>query len=143
MYEISVQTEFCAAHALDIGGTTEPLHGHNWHVTATITGDTLDSDGLLLDFHAVADTLEQIIAPFKNANLNETPPFDTLNPSAEHVAAHIAHRLHDALQSGLAPHTRVTALRVTEATGCAATYRPRRQTATTTPPQPHQESHNP
>src|SRR5690606_34763268 len=30
MYELKVQREFCAAHALMIKGQREPVHGHNW-----------------------------------------------------------------------------------------------------------------
>lgn len=122
MFQISVKAEFCAAHALMIGGQRETLHGHNWKVTAVISGETLDTDGLLCDFHTVEDTLGQIIEPFQNANLNETPEFGRLNPSAENVAKHIAERLHDALDDALAPHAWVERVSVTEAPGCVATY---------------------
>ena len=36
MYSIAVHREFCAAHALTMGGQVEPLHGHNWKVEAVI-----------------------------------------------------------------------------------------------------------
>lgn len=122
MYEISVEAEFCAAHAITIAGTREPIHGHNWRVTAIIGGDRLDADGLLCDFHTVHQTLGEIVEPFHNRNLNEVPPFDTTNPSAELVARHIADELGRRLGRALEPHARVRSVRVTEATGCAATY---------------------
>jgi len=124
MYSISVETEFCAAHAIVIAGVREPLHGHNWRVTATICGDTLDDDGLLCDFHAVEATLREAVAPFANANLHDAPPFDRRNPTAELVARHIADELARRLASALARGARVSSVRVTEAPGCAATYRP-------------------
>jgi 6-pyruvoyltetrahydropterin/6-carboxytetrahydropterin synthase len=122
MFQISVHAEFCAAHALVIGGQRETLHGHNWRVTAVVAGETLDNDGLLCDFHTLEDTLKQIIEPFQNANLNETPEFGRLNPSAENVARHIAERLHEALDEALAPHAAVERVSVTEAPGCVATF---------------------
>ncbi len=107
-----------------IAGEREPLHGHNWHVTATIAGEKLDPDGLLCDFHTVHGALQEIIAPFENRNLNEVEPFDLVNPSAENVARHIAAELGARLDEGLAPHAAVAAVSVTEATGCRAVYRP-------------------
>ena len=87
MFEISIQREFCAAHALLIGGHREIMHGHNWRVTVVIAGGNLDADGLLCDFHTAEDVLSEVVGPFNNANLNECPPFvNGVNPSAEHIA---------------------------------------------------------
>ena len=123
MYELSVESEFCAAHALTISGVREQVHGHNWHVTVTIAGDNLDPDGLLCDFHTVEDVLKAVIEPFENADLNAVPPFDRLNPTAEHVARHIAREMAHRLNDSLAPFAQVAAVRVTEARGCSATHR--------------------
>lgn len=123
MFEITVQTEFSAAHALTIAGKREPVHGHNWQVTVCIAGETLDGDGLLCDFHTLEETLGQVIDPFRNANLNTTPPFDRENPTAENVAKYIGTQLSSRLDAGLAPHAGIAWVRVTEATGCAARYR--------------------
>ena len=123
MYEITVERTFCAAHAIVIRGQREPLHGHNWQVTATIAGDALDEDGLLCDFHAVERVLVEITEPFLNKNLNEVPPFHDVNPSAEHVARHLATELAARLKNELASGGRVRAVSVTEAPGCCATYK--------------------
>jgi 6-pyruvoyltetrahydropterin/6-carboxytetrahydropterin synthase len=127
MFHISVDREFCAAHALLIRGTREPIHGHNFHLTVTLRGQTLDSDGLLLDFHALEKLLDEILRPFINANLNDTPPFTNLNPSAEVIAKHIAERLLAALPAITppnAPAPSLASVRLTEAPGCAVTYFP-------------------
>ncbi|MFK7961775.1 MAG: 6-pyruvoyl tetrahydropterin synthase family protein [Phycisphaerales bacterium] len=130
MYELSVKRTFCAAHAIVIAGQREPVHGHNWHATLTVAGPTLDAEGLLCDFHAVERALDAVIAPFVNADLNTTPPFDAVNPTAEHVAHHIAIATAAALvdvfrpDPGAPPRARVIAVAVTEAEGCTATYRP-------------------
>ena len=124
MYEITVDREFCAAHALEIQGTREPVHGHNFRVTVTVAGDELDSDGLLCDFHTVNAVLKDVCRPFVNANLNETPPFDRSIPTAELIAKLIGDAMTAHLGDALAPAATIAAVRVTETTGCAATYRP-------------------
>jgi 6-pyruvoyltetrahydropterin/6-carboxytetrahydropterin synthase len=124
MYEITVQTEFCAGHSLVIGGARERPHGHNWRVTAVIAGKSLDRDGVLCDFHTVEEVLEEICEPFVNENLDVQEPFvNGVNPSAENVAKYIATEMAARLDSGLRPHARVWSVSVTEAPGCVATYR--------------------
>lgn len=120
MFELSIEARFSAAHAIRIGGCVEPLHGHDWQVTVTVSGASLDGDGLLCDFHVVEESLKSITGRFHNRNLNDTSPFDSINPTAERVAQHIA----DALAPMLPAHTRLVSVRLTEAPGCAATYRP-------------------
>ncbi len=122
MYEISIEDVFSAAHSIMAGGAREPMHGHDWRVTVTIAGPSLDADGLLCDFHTVQEAVRSITRGFHQQNLNVTAPFDRTNPTAELVARHIADRL-----SPMMPEeARVVSVRVTESPGCAATYRPDR-----------------
>lgn len=123
MFELSVQAVFCAAHAILLQGQREVVHGHNWHITATITGDQLDSEGLLCDFHLVERALREVIGPYHNADLNRVPPFVDVNPTAENVARHIADALAARLDPSLVPRAGVASVRVTEAPGCAITFR--------------------
>lgn len=116
MFELSVQREFSAAHALVIKGRREPTHGHNWRVTAAVAGEKLDADGLLVDFHLIERKLDEIVGRFNNANLNELGPFDRVNPTAEHVVKHIA----DELVKSLPASVKLRRVSVTEAPGCAA-----------------------
>lgn len=123
MFEVSVEAEFAAAHALSVAGMREPVHGHNWHVTVTVAGPSLDRDGLLCDFHTVESALRELVGRFNNRDLNTLAPFrEGLNPSAENVARTIADELSEVLD--LSPHAGIASVRITEAPGCAATYRP-------------------
>jgi 6-pyruvoyltetrahydropterin/6-carboxytetrahydropterin synthase len=115
---LTLETVFSAAHAIVMRGKREPVHGHDWRVTVRIGGDTLDTDGLLVDFHKVHHDLQAIIEPWHNRSLNEAEPFDTVNPTAELVAQTIGERLATTLPDGV----RVVSVRVTEAVGCAAEY---------------------
>lgn len=129
MFDLCVEHEFCAAHAIRIAGALEPVHGHNFRVTLTVSAPRLDPDGLVVDFHALQHILSAVLAPWVNNNLNAVKPFTDLNPTAEHIALTIAREV-DARLAALSPahsstpRPRVTACRVTEAPGCSVTYRP-------------------
>ena len=120
MFELSVEREFCAAHAITINGHREPVHGHNWRVKVVVDGERVDSNGLLCDFHIIERELDRIIAPFHNNNLNAVSPFDEVNPTAEHVAQQIAL----AIERRLPKSATLRSVSVSEAPGCVATYRP-------------------
>ena len=118
MFELTVQREFCAAHSITINGKREPTHGHNWRVSAVVSGETLDANGLLCDFHLIERELDRVVGRFNNNDLNSMPPFDRLNPTAEHVAQQIA----EALRPALPKNVTLDRVSVTEAPGCAATF---------------------
>jgi 6-pyruvoyltetrahydropterin/6-carboxytetrahydropterin synthase len=138
MFSLTVQREFCAAHALAIGDIRETVHGHNFRLTVRVDGPQLDTDGLLMDFHALERLVDAIIAPMQNANLNEIQPFATSgaipgrNPSAENIARTIAEDLLRRLPEILTPARypdvlslpRLHSVNITEAPGCSATYLP-------------------
>ena len=127
MHEITVESEFCAAHALVIRGEREPLHGHNFRVWATVGASGLDADGLVCDFHALQAELGVVLRALNNRNLHEVPPFDRVNPTAEMIAWHIGERLASVLPGlGGPADLRLVSVKVTEAPGCAATYNPGR-----------------
>ncbi len=122
MYAIEVTTEFCAAHQLRLAnGGVEPLHGHNWRVTVQVESRNLNALETVMDFHALQALVEQIVQPWANRNLNECPPFDRQwNPSAERVAEYIG----KALAKRMVASVRLGEVRITEAPGCAAIFRP-------------------
>lgn len=123
MYELELLEEFCAAHALTVGGVREPVHGHNWRVALTIGGETLDGDGLLCDFHTVRAVLSGVCRSLDLCDLNEHEAFaGGVNPSAERVARHIAEAVIEGLGEELSAVARVSRVRVTESPGCSATY---------------------
>ena len=118
VFELILTSSFSAAHALVIQGVREPVHGHDWQVEATFSGNELDEDGMLCDFHALEQRLEAIIAPFRTADLNAAEAFKDLNPSAELVARHIGMSLQEGLPQGVC----LDRLSVTEAPGCKAVW---------------------
>ncbi|MFN7925502.1 MAG: 6-carboxytetrahydropterin synthase QueD [Bryobacteraceae bacterium] len=121
MFEVSVTQSFAAAHQLrGYKGKCERLHGHNYRVEVTAAGEKLDGIGLLLDFVHLKAALREVMEPLDHYNLNEVPPFDRINPSAENIAWHICTEV----QRRLGEVGRVSQVKVWETDCCVATYRP-------------------
>jgi len=124
MYQVSVDETFAAAHNLrGYKGKCENLHGHNYKVRVTLSGKEVDSVGLLYDFVHLKQVIQSVIRSLDHKYLNELPPFDVLNPSAENIARYIydqaAKQLHQAPNGA-----EVSSITVWESDVTAATYRP-------------------
>lgn len=124
MYEVFVDQTFAAAHNLrNYKGKCENLHGHNYKVRVALEGKELDSTGLLFDFVHLKQVIQGVIRTLDHKYLNETPPFDRLNPSAENIARHIYEEASRQLQA--APNgAGISSITVWETDESAATYRP-------------------
>ena len=124
MYEVSVDAAFAAAHRLrGYQGKCEELHGHNYRVRLVVGGEELDRIGLLQDFTLLKRVLRGIVDQLDHKYLNELPPFDKMNPSAENLARFI----HDESAKQLAGRLGTASLAsvtVWETDTAAATYRP-------------------
>jgi len=89
MFAVSSEVTFSAAHSLSgAAGPCEKVHGHNYRVRLTVASPTLGPQGWVMDFADLKRLLREITDPFDHGNLNEIPPFDHLNPTAEHLARH-------------------------------------------------------
>ena len=126
MVEVHVTTMFPAAHALrNYHGKTEPIHGHNWRARITIAGPQVDSMGMLIDFVPLQKEMARIIGVLDHQFLNEVPPFDAVNPSAENIA-HYLWQQFSASVPAMQPEFRVEVARVEvwETDTCSAVYLP-------------------
>jgi len=87
MYYVSVENHFDAAHFLrGYQGKCENLHGHRYRVAVKLSSMKLNHIGLAYDFSDVKAALKPILDRFDHTLLNDVPPFDKLNPSAENIA---------------------------------------------------------
>jgi 6-pyruvoyltetrahydropterin/6-carboxytetrahydropterin synthase len=94
MYEIIVEKHFEAAHFLrGYRGKCENIHGHRYTVRVRIKSANLNEIGLAYDFTDLKRHLADIIAKYDHASLNDIPPFDQINPSAENIAHEIFNKL--------------------------------------------------
>ncbi|MCL1796995.1 MAG: 6-carboxytetrahydropterin synthase QueD [Eggerthellaceae bacterium] len=100
-YELMVKEHFDAAHTLPgYDGPCRYLHGHTWDVEVTIGGHDLDEVGILVDFQAVKESLWAILQNFDHRYINDTPPFDVINPTAENLARVIFYELEECMPAG-------------------------------------------
>jgi len=126
MFEVHVTTMFPAAHALrNYYGKTEPIHGHNWRARITIAGPHVDSMGMLIDFVPLQKEMARIIGILDHQFLNEVPPFDVVNPSAENIARYLSEQF-SASVPAMQPEFQVQVSRVEvwETDNCSAVYLP-------------------
>jgi 6-pyruvoyltetrahydropterin/6-carboxytetrahydropterin synthase len=124
MYEVSVDETFAAAHNLrNYRGKCENLHGHNYKVRITLAGQELDSTGLLYDFVQLKKAIQDVIRSLDHTYLNERPPFDVLNPSAENIARYIYDETARQLPRA-ANGAGIASITVWESDVTAATYKP-------------------
>ena len=106
MHTISKDFSFAAAHAIrGHKGGCENLHGHNYRVRVYLRARSLDSLGMVLDFADLKAIMQEVLGPFDHRVLNEVPPFDQRNTTAELLAQHV----HDEVSRRLAAGTGATA----------------------------------
>jgi len=120
MYEVKINTKFSAAHRLRYyDGKYENLHGHNWGATVIVEAGELDAMGLGIDFVRLKKKVEDILSKLDYQNINEVPPFDKLNPSAENIARWLFQGLAADINSET---TRVKRVEIREMDDCGAAY---------------------
>ena len=120
MYELTIETIFSSAHNLrEYEGACERLHGHNWRVELHMEAEELDKRGLAIDFKDLKREAGKVVEELDHRYLNETVPFDKLNPSAENIAKYIFDKLKASLDNG---NVRVSLVRVWESDQAAAAY---------------------
>jgi 6-pyruvoyltetrahydropterin/6-carboxytetrahydropterin synthase len=123
MFEVTIEETFAAGHALrNYKGKCENVHGHNYRCQVTIEGEQLDSTGLLIDFVELKKTVHSVLDRLDHQWLNDYPPFNEINPSAENIAKHI----YDEVLKGLPSRggARLSAVKLWETDTASAIYRP-------------------
>ncbi|MEW5946859.1 MAG: 6-carboxytetrahydropterin synthase QueD [bacterium] len=100
MFEVFKEVTFSGAHRLrDYGGRCEELHGHNWRVRIYARAGELDETGLVVDFKDMKRAMDETADALDHRYLNDVPPFDETNPSAENIARyffdHVSEKIND------------------------------------------------
>jgi 6-pyruvoyltetrahydropterin/6-carboxytetrahydropterin synthase len=102
MFQVWVEESFAAGHALrGYRGKCENVHGHNYKVRVTLEGEALNSIGLLVDFKDLKEAIHTTIRKLDHHFINDVPPFDVLNPSAENLAKYFHDEVSRLLASGV------------------------------------------
>ena len=89
MYRVTKRMEISGAHflKLDYESKCSSLHGHNWIITVTVESETLDRNGMVVDFSKIKDVVNQLDHKCINDVLGD------INPTAENMARWICDRI--------------------------------------------------
>lgn len=120
MHEVTIEADFSSAHNIrGYDGACENLHGHNWKVRVSVRSHSLDRLGMVIDFKKLKAETKKIIERLDHKYLNEVPPFDKINATAENIACFIFTELKRVVDSG---GIKVSAVRVWESDTSSAEY---------------------
>ena len=89
MYEVKKRIEVSAAHKLELSYDSKctNLHGHNWIIDVYLRSETLNSDGMVMDFTHIKKAIQDKI---DHKVINDVVDF---NPTAENLAKYICDSL--------------------------------------------------
>ena len=120
MYEVTIKKTFSAAHRIsEIGGKCEALHGHNFLVEVSVAAESLNEEGLLIDFRTVKQWTEEVLDQLDHTFLNDLEYFKTRNPSSEQIARYLYGRIDERARQRKVHLSQVT---VWESDNSCATY---------------------
>ena len=103
MYVVSVQAHYDSAHFLrNYKGKCENLHGHRYVVEVALATDQLNDSGLAFDFVDVKKHTRELADWLDHQNINDLPPFDEIEPSAENQARFFFDELKQRLPEAMA-----------------------------------------
>jgi 6-pyruvoyltetrahydropterin/6-carboxytetrahydropterin synthase len=93
-YTLKILADFASAHTLrEYPGDCSRMHGHNWKLEVEVTATTLNEHGMGMDFKTIKTATRKLAKTLDHRYLNDIPPFDTVNPTAENIAQYFYQNL--------------------------------------------------
>ncbi len=119
-YTLKILTDFASAHTLrDYPGDCRRMHGHNWKLEVEVAANRLDDTGMGVDFRVIKNAARDLAKTLDHYYLNDIPPFDKINPTAENIAAYFYTGLSQTLNK---PNLRVSAVTLWETDRACVRY---------------------
>jgi len=125
MYTIFKDQTFAAAHSIrGHRGECAHLHGHNYRVRVHVAATRLDEVGMVVDFADLKAILGEVLGPFDHRVVNDVPPFDERNTTAELLAEHVFTEVDRRLVERFGGRPRVRRVEVWESDSACAAVEP-------------------
>lgn len=94
MFEITITTDFSAAHKLNnYKGKCENLHGHNFIVEVSVLCKKLDGAYIAMDFKDLKRITNDVVDKLDHKFLNDMEYFNKTNPTSEMIAKYIYEKI--------------------------------------------------
>jgi 6-pyruvoyltetrahydropterin/6-carboxytetrahydropterin synthase len=121
MFTVFKDYVFSAGHAIrGHRGGCQNLHGHNYRVRVHVGSRSLDELGMVIDFADLKRIVDDVLGRFDHAVLNDIPPFDERNTTAELLAEYVCQEVAGRLPAG----REVRRVEIWETESSCAVYEP-------------------
>jgi len=89
LYKISKRIEIAGSHKLnlDYNSPCQNIHGHNWIITVFCKSETLNENGMIIDFKLIKELIHNKL---DHKHLNDVLNF---NPTAENISKWIVEQV--------------------------------------------------
>jgi len=122
MYQLTKSVQFDAAHQLrGYSGKCANIHGHTYKMEVAVAGEKVSEIGLLYDFVDLKQLMQGVVNQLDHHFINEIPPYDEINPTAENMAYQIYQTLKQHLVSQN-PRLKLAYVEIWETPTCSARY---------------------
>jgi len=119
VYRLFIETHFAASHQLHgYNGPCKALHGHTWKVRVEIKTNLKNNIGISFDFKELKGITMSVIDRIDHCHINDIPPFDKENPTAENLAEYIFREV----KGQLPPEARMSEVVIWESAQYAVAY---------------------
>lgn len=87
----SVNGKFSASHVIDNHSKCHRLHGHEWSVEISVSGQIDPKTGMVVDFGEIQRDFKSLLSELDNKHINDMLP--GASPSHEGIAAYVRERM--------------------------------------------------
>jgi 6-pyruvoyl-tetrahydropterin synthase len=102
MFTVTVRDHMMVAHSFEgeAFGPAQRLHGATYVVDASLVGERLDGDGVLVDIGRASALLKDVLDRLNYRNLDDEDDFAGMNTSTEALARVVADRIAERVRAG-------------------------------------------
>lgn len=91
IFEIEINREFSASHAVRVNNKREPSHNHDWQFKAILEGRALNDEDMVIEFSLLKAIIDSILIEYTGKDLNLL--FKDRNPTVEVLAIDLFERV--------------------------------------------------